>query len=95
MTNQGKTALVSADAPLLLEISELLAASLGLPAGAVLAKPETRILGAIPEMDSMSVVAVLLSIEEEYDIIVHDDEVDAAIFETLGNLATFVSTKLN
>lgn len=95
MTNQGKTALVSAEAPLLLELSELLAASLGLPVGAILAKPETRILGAIPEMDSMSVVAVLLNLEEEYDIVVHDDEVDAEIFETLGNLAAFVSTKLD
>jgi acyl carrier protein len=95
MTDQGKTALVSAGAPLLLEISELLAACLGLPSGAIPATPETRILGAIPEMDSMSVVAVLLSLEEEYDIVVHDDEVDAEIFESLGNLAAFVSTKLD
>lgn len=95
MTNQGKMAHESAEAPLLLEISELLAASLGLPAGAILAKPETRVLGAIPEMDSMSVVAVLLSLEEEYDIVVHDDEVDAEIFETLGNLVAFVRAKLD
>ena len=95
MINRGKPALVSADAALLLEVSELMAASLGLPAGSISPQSETRILGVIPEMDSMSVVAVLLSLEEQYDIVVHDDEVGAEIFETLGNLVAFVSAKLS
>ena len=94
MVDQGRPALTSAEAPPLSEISELLAASLGLPADAISAQAETRILGAMPEMDSMSVVAVLLSLEEAYDIVVHDDEVNAAIFETLGSLTAFVTAKL-
>ena len=42
----------------------------------------------------MSVVTFLISLEEEYDIVVHDDEVDAAVFETIGTLTSFVKSKL-
>ena len=75
-------------------ITSLLTSSLGMPEGSLLALPSTRVLGAIPEMDSMSVVTILISIEEQFGIVVHDDEVDATIFETVGSLAGFVRSKL-
>ena len=77
------------------DISRLLASTLGLPAGAIVAHPATKILGAIPEMDSMSVVTVLIGLEEQYGIVINDDEMDAAVFETLGALAEFVKSKLD
>jgi acyl carrier protein len=52
------------------------------------------LLGAIPELDSMAVVTVLTMIEDEFGITVGDDEVSAAVFETLGTLATFVDEKV-
>ena len=54
---------------------------------------ETQLLGSIPEMDSMTVVTVLVALEEQLGIMVDDDEVDASIFETVGNLVAFVDTK--
>ncbi|MGH8551570.1 MAG: acyl carrier protein [Methylococcales bacterium] len=53
------------------------------------------LLGAIPEFDSMAVVSVLTALEEEYDFVVEDDEIDASIFETVGSLANFVAARLN
>ena len=53
----------------------------------------TRLLGSIPEMDSMAVVTVLTAIEEQYGIIIDDDEISAEIFETVGTLAEFVTAK--
>ncbi len=53
------------------------------------------LLGAVPEFDSMAVVAVLTSIEDAFGIIVEDDEIDASVFETVGALADFVTRKLN
>lgn len=55
---------------------------------------ETRLLGDIPEMDSMAVVTVLTAIEEQYDLLIEDDEISADIFETVGTLAQFVSAKI-
>lgn len=51
------------------------------------------LLGAVPEFDSMAVVAVLTMVEDEFGISIDDDEVSADIFATVGSLADFVSCK--
>lgn len=55
---------------------------------------ETALLGNIPEFDSMAVVSVITALEEQFGIIVEDDDISAETFETLGNLTDFVNTKL-
>ena len=72
----------------------VLASTLGLPVTAIAAHPETQVLGVIPELDSMSVMTFLINLEEAYDIVICDDEVDAAIFQTIGSLTDFLRTKL-
>lgn len=52
------------------------------------------LLGGIPEFDSMAVVNVLTTLEDEFGITVADDEVSADVFETLGTLTAFVDRKL-
>lgn len=54
----------------------------------------TPLLGSIPEFDSMAVVSVITSIEDNFGITVEDDEVSADVFETLGSLHRFVQAKL-
>jgi acyl carrier protein len=56
--------------------------------------PETHLLGAIPELDSMAVVTLITSLEEQLGIVVDDDDIDGATFETVGSLTAFVSGKL-
>ena len=53
------------------------------------------LLGHIPEFDSMAVVTVLTSIEDQYGVFVEDDEISADTFETLGTLQQFVQGKVN
>lgn len=55
---------------------------------------DTALLGAIPELDSMAVVALITSMEERFGFIVEDDEIDGAAFATVGTLMDFVQTKL-
>ena len=55
---------------------------------------ETQLLGGLPEFDSMAVVSILTRIEEDYGIIIDDDEISAETFETLGRLTEFVAGKL-
>lgn len=55
---------------------------------------DTPLLGSIPELDSMAVVSLITSLEDRFDIVVDDDEIDGATFATFGSLAVFVQGKL-
>ena len=55
---------------------------------------ETALLGAIPELDSMAVVALITSMEERFGFFVEDDEIDGAAFASVGTLVDFVQGKL-
>jgi acyl carrier protein len=55
---------------------------------------ETALLGALPELDSMAVAALITALEERLDIVIHDDEIDGETFRTVGSLVDFVSSKL-
>ncbi|QMW24645.1 acyl carrier protein [Sandaracinobacteroides saxicola] len=57
-------------------------------------RQDSRLFGALPELDSMAVATVLTAIEDRFGIIIDDDEVDGELFETLGSLSDFVARKL-
>jgi len=52
------------------------------------------LLGAIPELDSMAVVSLITTLEEQFGLVVDDDDINGATFATVGSLADFVSSKL-
>ena len=54
----------------------------------------TPLLGALPELDSMGVLNVITTLEEQFGFTVHDDEMEGATFATLGALTAFVADKL-
>lgn len=54
----------------------------------------TRLLGGLPEFDSMAVVSVIVAIEEHYGIAFEDDELDGETFGTVGSLVSLVESKL-
>lgn len=54
---------------------------------------DTALLGALPELDSMAVVALITALEERFGFVVDDDEIDGAVFATLGTLVDFVAGK--
>ena len=56
---------------------------------------DTPLLGAIPELDSMAVVSLITSMEDQLGIVVDDDDIDGATFATVGSLTDFVSAKLS
>lgn len=53
------------------------------------------LLGNVPELTSMAIVEVLLSLEEQFEITVADDEMDAESFGTVGTLTRFIESKLS
>lgn len=56
---------------------------------------ETHLLGAVPELDSMAVVGVIGAIEEHFEIVFGDDEIDGQTFATVGSLVDAVRAKLS
>jgi len=63
------------------------------PRAAALTRSD-RLLGSIPEFDSMAVVTIVTMVEERFGITIDDDDLSAEVFETLGSLADFVDRKL-
>jgi len=55
---------------------------------------DTPLLGAIPELDSMAVVSLITSLEEQMGLVVDDDDIDGDTFATVGSLLRFVQSKL-
>ena len=55
---------------------------------------ETGLFGHLPELDSMAVAGLFTEIEDRFDILIEDDDVDAEMLETYGGLLAFVEMKL-
>ncbi|MCZ4303766.1 acyl carrier protein [Zoogloeaceae bacterium G21618-S1] len=76
------------------EVLEILDDALGLNGRAQAFSLDTPLLGALPELDSMAVVAVINLMEERLGVYVDDDEIDGATFASVGTLVGFVQTKV-
>jgi len=57
--------------------------------------PDSALMGAVAELDSMAVVTVIAALEEQFGIVVEDDEISADTFATFGSLVEFVESKVN
>jgi len=55
---------------------------------------DSPLLGALPELDSMAVLNLLLALEQQFSITIADDEIRAEHFATLATLSAFVQEKL-
>jgi acyl carrier protein len=75
------------------EVIAILSDSLQLGGRAQQLTVSSRLLGTIPELDSMAIVGVLTAIEERYGFTIDDDEVSADTFATVATLCEFVSRK--
>ena len=50
----------------------------------------TPLFGSMPELDSLAVVELAASLEEEFGFEIDDDDFTGETFETVGTLAQFV-----
>jgi acyl carrier protein len=51
-------------------------------------------MGSFPELNSLTVVALVAGIEEQLGCEIGDTEISGEIFETFGTLTAFVESKL-
>lgn len=54
---------------------------------------DTPLFGALPELDSMAVAGLLTEMEDRFDILIDDDDIDGDTFESFGTLVAFARAK--
>ncbi|MFF7216135.1 acyl carrier protein [Streptomyces sp. NPDC008238] len=57
-------------------------------------EPETGLYGHLPELDSLSVVKLIVALRKRFGIEIEIDEIICQTFDTLGQLAAFVESKV-
>ncbi len=55
---------------------------------------DTILLGGISEFDSMAVVNIITAIEDNFGLVIDDEEITADVFESVGTLVAFVESRL-
>jgi len=55
---------------------------------------DTHLLGSVPELDSMAVVALITTLEERLGITIDDGDLDGSTFATVGSLCDFVGAQI-
>lgn len=75
------------------ELAGMLDETLNLGGRAQRFERSTPLLGALPELDSMAVVALIAAMEDRFGFSVADDEIDGQAFENFGALCDFVAQK--
>lgn len=77
-----------------IDLRSLLNDVLGLgPARAAALTADSGLFGALPELDSMAVAGLLTEIEDRFDVVIEDDEVDGDMLGTFGDLLAFIRAK--
>jgi acyl carrier protein len=84
----------SGDRRLLDEVRAVIASALDIGGRVEGMDASAPLLGAVPELDSIGVLSLIMSLEERFGIHIADDDVAAADFETLGSLANLVEHRL-
>ena len=76
------------------QVLEVLAKSLPLPETTYEMGEQAPLLGAIPELDSMTITGIIAGLEESFDIVFDDEDLDAGAFQTVGTLRDLIASKM-
>ncbi len=74
---------------------QLIKKTLSLSDNSIHFTPQTLLLGHIPELDSMSIASLILSMEETFKISIPDEDLSAECFESIESLTNFIHPLLN
>lgn len=77
--------------PAIAEVKAAVVETLGIENRAETIDATTPLLGALPELDSLAVLELVVELERRFGITVEDEELSADAFATLGALTEFVS----
>lgn len=58
-------------------------------------RAETPLLGALPELDSMGITALVIALEQRFAIEIQPEDVGACLLASLGNLENYLCARLS
>jgi len=76
------------------EVKAVVVETLGVHDRAATMDASTPLMGALPELDSLGVVELVLALEDRFGIAIEGDDVTAEVFETLASLTALVEQRL-
>lgn len=76
------------------QVLRVLDEALGLQGRATDFNRDTPLLGALPELDSMAVLALITGLESRFGITFSDQDLHGAVFATVGSLCDLVEQAL-
>ena len=71
-------------------VKAVLVKALGIQDRAAEIDASTPLFGSMPELDSLAVVELAASLEEEFGFEIDDEDFSGEVFETVGTLVEFV-----
>ena len=71
-------------------VKAVLVRTLGIQDRADMIDESTPLFGSMPELDSLAVVELAASLEEEFGFEIDDDDFSSEVFESVGTLVQFV-----
>jgi acyl carrier protein len=74
-------------------VKAVIVKTLGIEDRAATLNASTPLFGGMPELDSLAVVELATSLEEQFGFEIDGSEFTGEIFETVGTLAEFVEKK--
>jgi acyl carrier protein len=75
------------------DVKSVIVGILGIEARADRIDGTTPLFGAMPELDSMAVVELVVALEQRFGVAISDDEITGEVFETVGAVAAFIDAK--
>ena len=76
------------------QVLRVLDSALNLQGRTAAYNPATPLLGALPELDSMAVLALITELESHFGITFSDEDLNADVFATVGSLSALVQQQL-
>jgi acyl carrier protein len=56
---------------------------------------DTELFGALPEFDSMTIVTLIGELEDAFDIVFDDEDINAENFETITSLMLLIDQRVS
>jgi acyl carrier protein len=76
------------------DVKAVVVVTLGIEDQADYLGPETGLYGNLPELNSLTVVKLIVALKKRFGIEIEINEIAGDIFDTLGRLAAFVESKV-
>ncbi len=74
-------------------VKDVVVSTLGIEGRADQIGAATPLFGAMPELDSMAVIELVVALEERFGVNIGDDEITDETFASIGALAAFIEAK--